>query len=239
MLEELFNLVKEVTNQDNETISSIPKGQNDAIVAEATNTVASGMRNLVSGGGLGSLISMFNETRNSSNAGGGLLSNPIVSMMVGHFAEKLMSKFNLGSREAGKVSSSLIPNVLKDLINKTNDPGNSTFSLDKILNSITGGKVSEVATQSESGGGGLGDILGQLSGGSHSGGGLGDILGQLTGGGHSGGGLGDILGQLTGGGNSGGGGIGDILSKITGGAREQQQRNGGGGLMDLIKGFIK
>lgn len=243
ILEELFNLVKEVTNQDAETNATIPKGQNDAFVAEATNTVASGMRNLVSGGGLGSLLSMFSDSKGFSKAGGGLLSNPIVSMMVGHFAEKLMSKFGLGSKQAGKVSSSVIPNVLKDLINKTNDPDNNSFSLDKILNSITGGKVSEVAPQTESSGGGLSDILGQLTGGhnSGSGGGLGDILGQLTGGQSSGGGggLGDILGQLTGGGNAGGGGIGDILSKIAGGAQEQQQRNGGGGLMDLIKGFIK
>ncbi len=225
MLEELFNLVKEVTNQNTETSSTIPIGQSDAIVAEATNTVASGMRNLVSGGGLGSLISMFNDNKGSSKSGGGLLSNPIVSMMVGHFAEKLMSKFKMGSNEAGKISSSVIPNVLKDLVNKTNDPGNNSFSLDKILNSITGGKVSEVAPQTGGGGGG---------------GGLGDILGQLAGGNNSGGGgLGDILGQLTGGSNSGGGGIGDILSKIAGGAQEQQQRNGGGGLMDLIKGFIK
>jgi uncharacterized membrane protein YebE (DUF533 family) len=67
-----------------------------------------------------------------------------------------------------------------------------------------------------SGGGGLGDILGQVlggrSGGSRSqpGGGLGDILGQVLGGGAggaSGGGLGDILGQVLGGGSQAGGAV--------------------------------
>jgi hypothetical protein len=31
----------------------------------------------------------------------------------------------------------------------------------------------------------------------------------------------------------------DIVSKLAGGAQNQQAKNGGGGLMDLIKGFIK
>jgi hypothetical protein len=31
----------------------------------------------------------------------------------------------------------------------------------------------------------------------------------------------------------------DIVSQLAGGAQNQQAKNGGGGLMDLIKGFIK
>ena len=82
--------------------------------------------------------------------------------------------------------------------------------------------------------GGLGDLLGQLTGASQTqtrrsapqqGGGLGDLLGQLTGatgasrGAASGGGLGDLLDQLTGGGSGGasGGGLGDLLGAVLGG----------------------
>lgn len=79
-----------------------------------------------------------------------------------------------------------------------------------------------------SGGGGLGDILGDVLGGAVSGGragsgggGLGDLLGGVLGGaagggrGGSGGGLGDILGQL-GGRAGGGGGLDDLLGSILG-----------------------
>lgn len=31
----------------------------------------------------------------------------------------------------------------------------------------------------------------------------------------------------------------DIITQLAGGAQAEQQKNGGGGLMDLIKGFIK
>lgn len=78
----------------------------------------------------------------------------------------------------------------------------------------------------EAGGGGLGDILGQVLGGGAQrggGGGMGDILGQVLGGGAQrggGGGMGDILGQVLGGGASGGasggtGGLGGLLEQMT------------------------
>lgn len=190
MLQEIFNLVKQVAGDSVINNPDVPNEHNDAVVAEATNTVASGLRNIVAGGGAENLLSLFGKNNTSGKS---LMSNPVVSMMVGHFAGKLMSKFGLGSNQANNVSSSLIPNILGGLINKTNDSSDSTFSLDNILNSITGGKSSEVASQH---GGGLADIL---SGATGSSGGLGSILSQLAGGAqqqqqkNGGGGLMDII----------------------------------------------
>ena len=121
-------------------------------------------------------------------------------MMMGHFAGKLMNKFNMNNSQANSLSGSLIPGVLASLINKTNDPNEQGFSLEKLLGSITGNK------------GGLDQGTG---------GGLQDLLSQLTAGGAQG----------------GGGGIMDIVKTMAGGAQQQQQTNGG--LLDLIKGFMK
>lgn len=200
MLEELFNLVKSVASESTSNHPAVPAAQNDAVVAEATNTVASGLRNIVSGGGLQSLVSLLSGGNSKQQtSAGSLMSNPIVSMMIGHFAEKLMSKFKLGSGDASSVASSLIPNVINGLVHKTNDPGNSSFSLDNLLNSITGGKAAEVAPQ-QSGGGGLQDILNQISGGAGgNGGGLSDIISKLASGAQAqqqqngGGGLMDLI----------------------------------------------
>ena len=209
MLEELFNLVKGTATDSVINNPDVPNEQNNEVVAEATNTVASGLRNMVAGGGLESIVSLFSNKGTNQGSGKGLLSNPIVNMMIGHFAGKLMSKFNLGGDKANGVASSLIPSVISNLIGKTNDPGNSTFSLEGLLNSITGGKTAEVVQEQQSSG--------------KSGFNFQDLIGQFT----------------SGGGQSGGGGIMDIVSKLAGGAQNQQQKNGGGGLMDLIKGFIK
>jgi len=209
MLEELFNLVKGSAGDAVINNPDVPNEQNNEVVAEATNTVASGLRNMVAGGGLQNIISMFTNSGQGGNKSS-LLNNPIVNMMIGHFAGKLTSKYNIGGNQANNVASSLIPDVIGNLINKTNDPDNSTFSLEGLLNSITGGKTAEVVQEQQAGG--------------NNGFNFQDLVGQFTGGG----------GQ-----SGGGGGLMDIVSKLAGGAQNQQQKNGGGGLMDLIKGFIK
>ncbi len=209
MLEELFNLVKGAAGDAVINNPEVPNEQNNAVVAEATNTVASGLRNMVAGGGLQNILSLFSN-KDQQGSGNGLLSNPIVNMMIGHFAGKLMSKYNLGGNQANNVASSLIPDVISSLINKTNDPGNSTFSLEGLLNSITGGQTTQVVQEQQNSG--------------NSGFNFQDLIGKFTGG-----------GQQSGGGN----GLMDIVSKLAGGAQNQQQKNGAGGLMDLIKGFIK
>ena len=210
MLEELFNLVKGSAGDSVINNPDVPNEHNNEVVAEATNTVASGLRNMVAGGGLQNIISLFNNKDQQGNGGSGLLNNPIVNMMIGHFTGKLTSKYNIGGAQANNVASSLIPDVIGNLINKTNDPNNSTFSLEGLLNSITGGKTTEVMQEQQSIG--------------NSGFNFQDLIGQFTGGG----------GQ-----SGGGGGLMDIVSKLAGGAQNQQQKTDGGGLMDLIKGFIK
>ena len=202
MLEQLFNLVKGVAGQSVEQNNNLPSETKNEVVAEATNTVASGLRNMVAGGGLQNLVSLFGSN-NTQQQGSNLLSNPIVNMMVGHLAGKLMSKFNLGSGEANNVASSMIPDVIGNLVKKTNDPDEKGFSLDGLLNSITGGKVNELVPQQTNGGGGLQDMLGKIMGGGNEGAG-------------SGGGLMDIVSQLAGGAQqqqqrNGGGGLMDLI----------------------------
>ena len=199
MLKELFDLVKGHATESVINNPDVPNEHNDEVVAEATNTVASGFRNIVAGGGVQSLLNLLGSGNSDKKS---LLGNPIVSMMMGHFAGKLMNKFGLNNNQANNLSGSLIPGVLASLINKTNDNGASGFSLEKLLGSITGNK-SENTNQ------------------------------------NSGGGIGDLLKQFGGGQAGNGGGIMDIVKNLAGGAQQQQQSNGEGGLMDIIKGFIK
>src|SRR6185436_921948 len=175
MLKELFDLVKGEATDTVINNPDVPNQYNNDVVAEATNTVASGLRNLVAGGGVQNILSLFGGGTNKKS----LLSNPIVSMMMGHFASKLMNKFNMRSNQANDLSGHLIPNVLGELINKSNDPNDSTFSLEKLLASITGGRSNEVTSHN----GGLGGLLKQFNGDGHSnGGGLLDMIKDLAGG---------------------------------------------------------
>ena len=209
MLQELFNLVKEASGNAVVNNPEVPNEHNNDVVAEATNTVASGLRNMVAGGGLENIISLFNNNRLQNSSKNSLSGNPIVNMMVGHFSGKLMNKYNIGGTQANNIAGSLIPDVLSNLINKTNDPANNGFSLEGLLNSITGGQTTQVIQDQQNSG--------------NNGFNFQELIGQFTGGGQQ----------------NGGGGLMDIVSKLAGGAQTQQQRNGGGGLMELIRGFIK
>lgn len=181
MLKELFDLVRGNARESVIDNPDVPNQHNNEVVAEATNTVASGFRNVVAGGGIQNLLSLFSGGGKSKK---GLLSNPIVNMMMGHFASKLMNKFSLNNNQANRLSGNLIPNVISNLINKTNDPNDSGFSIEKLIGSITGNKT-EVAAAQHSGGGGLQDMLRQFTGGGNgngSGSGVMDVIKKLTGG---------------------------------------------------------
>ncbi|MBP6431970.1 MAG: hypothetical protein KA319_09395 [Ferruginibacter sp.] len=209
MLDNLFNMVKELSGDAVVNNPEVPNEYNNDVIAEATKTVAGGLQNMVAGGGLQNILSLFGGGGQQSS-GKGLMGNPIVSMMVGHFANKLMSKFGLGGGQASNVAQSLIPNVLSGLINKTNDPNNSSFTLDSLLNSLTGGASQQVAQQQQQQDGGFS---------------FQNLISQFTGGGQ----------QQSG----GGGGLMDLVGKLAGGATQAQAQQGGGGLMDMIKGFMK
>ena len=204
MLENLFNLVKEQGTDAVINNPAIPNEQNDAVLADATHSVADGLQGVLAGGGLQSVLSLFNSGGNNSG-GNGLLNNPIVSNIISSFTNKLTNNHGIAGDQAGVIANSLIPNVLSNLINKTNDPNNSSFDIGGIIGSLTGG------------GGGQ------------------------TGGGFN---LGGLVSKFTSGGldanNDGHVGLDDLISKVTGGAQQQQQAQAGsGGLMDIIKGFMK
>lgn len=210
MLDQLVQLVKSIAGDAVVNNPDVPNEHNDAVVAEATNTVASGLQNMVAGGGLQNILSLFGGGGQQST-GSSLLSNPIVNMMVGHFASKLMSKFGMDSTKASSVANNLIPNVLSGLVNKTNDPNNSSFTLDSLLHSLTGGQSTQVAQEQQA----SGDTGFSFQ----------NLISKFTGGGS----------QQSG----GGGGLMDIFSKITHSAQNAQQTQGGGGLMNIIQGFFK
>ena len=138
MLEELFSLIKE---QGNDTVinnPAIPNEQNNAVLADATHSVASELQGVLSGGGLQSVLSLFSNGNNNSG-GSSLLNNPIVSNIISSFTNKLTTNHGIAPDQAGGIANNLIPSVLSNLISKTNDPSNSSFDIGSIISSLTGG----------------------------------------------------------------------------------------------------
>lgn len=213
MLDKLFNIVKQFGQKLVVENPEVPNEQNQEVMADATKTIASGFQNVMAGGGFQNILDLFKRGGNNRNSGtgggiGGLLKNPIVTMMVGYFISKLVGKYKMNPSSASNVANNLIPNSVNDLIEQTNDPANPNVTMDNLVGSLTGGGATQPASN---GGDGI----------------LQNLLENFTGGGN---------------GNSGGGlDLQDIIGKLTQRSQNnfQEQERGGGGLMDLIKGFIR
>ena len=216
MLEQISELVKQYGQKTVVENPDVPNEVNNAVLAEATNTITGGMQNMLSGGGLQDIISMFtgsdgNKQGNSQNSGiGGLLKNPMVSMMIGHLVSKLVGKFKMSPAQASSISNNLIPDVLNGLVTKTksNDPSDDAFDLNDLIGSLTGGNTATA----ESGSGGFN---------------FQDLLNKFT--------RGDGNSK-----NGDGFNLQDIIGQVTQGAqkKQEQQSKSGGGITDLIKGFF-
>lgn len=205
MLENLFSLVKEQGFDSVINNPQVPNEQNDAVLASATNSVAGGLQSALAGGGLQNVLALFGNGGNNSGGGiAGLMNNSIVQSIISNFTGKLTNDHGINSNQASGIAGNLIPGIISNLISKTKDPNDSSFDMNSIIGSLTGGGNSANA------GNGF-DFNG--------------ILSKFGGGGLDSDGDGQVE-------------ISDIISKVTGGA-QQAQSGGGGGLMDMIKGFMK
>ncbi len=210
MLDQLINVVKQFGRDTVVENPEVPNEYNEEVMADATKTIASGFQNVMAGGGFQNILDLFKGGGNSSGGGiAGLLKNPMVTMMIGYFISKLVNKYKMSPAAASSVANKLIPGTLQDLVTRTASNAPENDAFD------------------------FNDLIGSLTGGNvptslSSGGGF-DFQG--------------LLNQLTGNNGSGGAGNGfdlqDIISRVTRGAQQnQEQQTSGGGLLDMIRGFM-
>lgn len=177
MLDQILDIVKNFSKDTVVENPEVPNEYNQDVMADATKTITSGFQNVMAGGGLQNILDLF-RGQGGNTAAGGLLQNPMVSMMVGHFISKLVGKYNMSPSSASSVANNLIPNVLNNMITETNNPQNPGFTLDGLLGTLTGGQSGE--------GSPLQDILSRFTGGEtrenngQGGADLQDLIGNFT-----------------------------------------------------------
>ena len=144
MLDQILDLVKQQGQQIVVQNPEVPDNENNAVMMEAANTITGGFQNMLSGGGLQNIISMFTGGGQGQN-NNSLLSNPVVSMMIGHLAGNLVKKMNLNPAVANGIANNIIPGVLNNLVSKTrsNDPADDGFDLNDLIASLTGGNAAQ------------------------------------------------------------------------------------------------
>ena len=190
MLDQLIQLVRENAQDAVVANPAVPNEQNDAVIGEATHSIASGLQDALANGNVKEVMGLFNSNGQIDSQ------NPVVNNISGNLISSLTQKFNLNSGAAASIAGSLIPSVLGSLVKKTNDPSDNGFSLDSIFSSLTGGSTNGMN---------LGGLLGKFAGGLDKDGDgdvdMQDLMGMISNGAkqqQGSGGLGGLLGGLFG-----------------------------------------
>lgn len=212
MLDQLFNIVKQFGENSVVNNPEVPNEYNQEVMADATSTITSGFQNIIAGGGLQNILDLFKRGGNSggSSGTGDLLKNPIITMMIGFFISKLVSKYKMSPSAASSVANNIIPGSITNLIQQTNDPNNENVTMDRLVNSLVG-KGEQEEQNANSKGSPLQDILDQFTGGGGNSGSAGGFNIQ------------DLIGNFT---------------KKAQNNLQHKQQGGSDGLMDMIKGFF-
>jgi len=135
MLDQLTNLVKQYASDAIVNNPAIPNERNDEVINETSSSIAGGLQNMLSSGGAQDLLKMFSGNQSISNS-------VVTNNVSGGVIQNLMNKFGLDQSAASNIASNLVPNVMQNLVQKTNDPNDSSFDIQGIFNGLSGGSTS-------------------------------------------------------------------------------------------------
>ncbi len=141
MIENLNNLVKENADATIINNTAIPNDKNDEAVQEASNAIEDSLKNSLSGGNVKEVANLFNGT------GDNVTASPVTQQATGNFMERLQSRYGLNVQQAANIANNLIPTVFKRLVQKTSDPADKGFNIQKIFDEVSGGKTNGLNVQ--------------------------------------------------------------------------------------------
>lgn len=174
MFENLLDLVKGNATEAIINNTAVPNEQNDAVINHASGSIIESLKSQVAGGNFAEVLSTLGGKT-------GMTNNPVVSNIISSVSSSIMSKFGLSQEAAASVSNGLVPNVMSQLVNKTNDPSDSSFDLGGIFNTLSGGKTQGIDFSNMlSGNTNLKDLASKFTGSDVSSG-IGGMLGNLFG----------------------------------------------------------
>jgi hypothetical protein len=140
MLEQLMNLVKEKSGGPIINNPAIPNEKNEEAIRETSNSIFSSIQGALAGGGLTNLMKMFSGKQNVQDS-------PVTHDAIGNVMTHLKDKVGLSTDQASQVAGQVVPDVMNGMVQKTNDPNDSSFNIQDIFNSLSGGKTSGMNLQ--------------------------------------------------------------------------------------------
>lgn len=167
MIDQLIKLVQQNADEAIVKNNALPNQFNNAAIEEVAQQIFNGMQTQVNSGNMQQVTSMFSGGDMSS-----LVNHPMVAQIISNIAGNFASKFGVSQQTARTIAMGLIPQVMSQFVNKTNNPNDRDFDLQEMLRGFTGNNSLN-----------LNDVLGSFAGNGSKGGlgDLGNVLGNILG----------------------------------------------------------
>ena len=132
MLEQLIKLVQQNSGDDIVKNPEVPNEFNNAVMQDMAKQILNGLQGQASKGNMQDIMLMFRGSRSS------IVGNPVVSQLISSTTRSLSTRFGVTPQAASQITNSLIPVVMNQFVNKTNDPDDNDFDLQDFVKNVTG-----------------------------------------------------------------------------------------------------
>ncbi|HLC82518.1 MAG TPA: hypothetical protein VJI69_01730 [Bacteroidia bacterium] len=135
MFDNLLKLVQENAGDAIINNPSIPNEKNNLAINETTNSIFNTLKSQANSGGMNSIMDMFNSATPPNTE--------VTNSLNANVTSNLMSKLGVNNSQAASIASTLIPKVMGQLVNKTNDPNDNSFDMTSILGALGKGSSTD------------------------------------------------------------------------------------------------
>ncbi|MFD1258461.1 hypothetical protein ACFQ3S_16770 [Mucilaginibacter terrae] len=133
MFEKLFLLVKNNAGMAVMNNPVIPAGSREAVINEASSSIIEVLKNQMESGHIKDVIKYFQFS--------GSYNESMVTSMINKFANRINKFYSIDMASAQAAANSLIPAVMKQLVQLSNSKQTEEFALGTMLSQLNGNRA--------------------------------------------------------------------------------------------------
>jgi glutathionyl-hydroquinone reductase len=133
MFEKLFLLVKNNAGVAVMNNPVIPAGSREAVINEASSSIIEVLKNQMESGHIKDVINYFQFS--------GSYNESLVTSMINKFANRINKFYSIDMASAQATANSLIPAVMKQLVQLSNNKQTEEFALGTMLSKLNGNQA--------------------------------------------------------------------------------------------------
>ncbi len=132
MLDQLLNIIKNNSQEAVVNNPAVPNQDNEAVQSTLLTSIVQGFQGEAAKGNIGGIMELLSGKQDVNQS-------PVVSGISQNAIGSLMDKFGISGSTAQSIVAAVLPVVLKTVISKMNNSGDSSMNANSVLGSLMAG----------------------------------------------------------------------------------------------------